>query len=102
MTLEKAVGEHHAGALIKIQAWRRDDRAVKLHNSESAITLSFVLFANQVTPAGLEESEALCVHVDSVRPSGFNELTLRVCLNAGLLCVSDIPASMRWCEAATS
>lgn len=79
MTLEKAVSEHHSGALVKIQAWRRDDCAIRLHNSDSTITLPFVLFANQATPVGLEEIQALiqCVRMDSVRPSGWDELTLR-------------------------
>lgn len=93
MTLEKAVSEHHVGALVKIQAWRRDGCAIRL---KQLFSHHLCAVANQVTLVRCKWSRALIqhVHMDPARPSGWNEPTLRVYLNVGLLCVSDFPANM--------
>lgn len=93
MALEKAVSEHRVGALVKIQAWRREGCAIWLTQQWFSHHLVLCAGANQVTLVRREQNRALiqCIRVDPARPSGRNELALRVHLNAGLLCVQLPP-----------
>lgn len=72
MTLKKAAGEHHVGALLEIQAWKREVQAgtwlFLAVNTVAHHHLVLCAVANQVTPVRCERSR-----IDPAGPRGQSE-----------------------------